>query len=182
VSAPPPLSTKPALVEDSGQPPTSQAHARGWAHWVATFGGIGLLKPGPGTWGSAATVLLWWAIARNIPTQWQWIAALAACAIVTAIGIPAATREARASGREDPGHVVIDEVAGQLLALVFAPLHWKSLVAGFILFRCFDIVKPWPVRRLERLPAGTGIVVDDLGAGAYAWAVMQVLLRSGILS
>jgi len=182
VSAPPPLSTKPALVEDSGQPPTSHAHARGWAHWVATFGGIGLLKPGPGTWGSAATVLLWWAIARNIPTQWQWIAALAACAIVTAIGIPAATREARASGREDPGHVVIDEVAGQLLALVFAPLHWKSLLAGFILFRCFSHFRLCQSILREVRGRGVYLVVDDLGAGAYAWAVMQVLLRSGILS
>jgi phosphatidylglycerophosphatase A len=127
-------------------------------------------------------VLLWWAAARNLPAEWRWGAALAGCAVATAIGIPAATREARVCGREDPGQVVVDEVAGQLLTLVAVPLGWKSLLAGFILFRCFDIVKPWPVRRLERLPEGTGIVVDDLGAGVYAWVVLHVLLRSGIFS
>lgn len=163
-------------------PHPAPTKTRGWAHWVATFGGIGHLRPGPGTWGSATTVVLWWLVARQIAVQWQPYATLAVCAVVTAIGIPAATREARACGREDPGHVVIDEVAGQLLTLVAAPVHWKTLLAGFILFRCFDIVKPWPVRRLERLPEGTGIVVDDLGAGAYAWVALQLLLRSGMLS
>lgn len=153
-----------------------------WAEVVATFFGVGYLRPGPGTWGSAAAVGLWWLAARAIPAGWQPAAALAGCALATAIGIPAATRVARASGEADPPRVVIDEVAGQWLALAGAPLGWKSLVAGFILFRCFDIVKPPPVRRLERLPEGTGIVVDDLGAGIYAWLVLQILLRTGVLS
>src|SRR5947208_2917929 len=88
------------------------------AEIIATFFGIGYLRPGPGTWGSAATVALWWAGARFIPAPWQWLAALGACALATAIGIPAATRVARASAKKDPQHVVIDEVAGQLLTLV----------------------------------------------------------------
>ena len=96
-------------------------------------------------------------------------------------GIPAATRVARASGRKDPQFVVIDEVAGQLITLIAAPIAWQSLLLGFILFRGFDIVKPWPVRRLERLPEGVGIVVDDVAAGLYGLAVMQIALHFGLL-
>ena len=78
--------------------------------------------------------------------------------------------------------MVIDETAGQLITLIAAPLTWKSLLAAFILFRAFDITKPPPVRWLERLPEGTGIVVDDVGAGLYALAVMQLLLHFGVLT
>ena len=98
-----------------------------------------------------------------------------------AIGIPAATLEARGCGKKDPSHVVIDEVAGQLLTLVACPIVWRALLAGFILFRAFDIVKPPPVRAMERLPEGTGIVVDDLGAGIYALIVLQLLLHFGVI-
>ena len=88
---------------------------------------------------------------------------------------------ARASGVKDPQFVVIDEVAGQLITLIAAPMAWKSLLLGFILFRGFDIVKPPPVRSLERLPEGTGIVIDDVAAGLYALAVMQIVLHFGLL-
>ncbi len=77
--------------------------------------------------------------------------------------------------------MVIDEVAGQLITLIAVPVSWKSLVLGFILFRGFDIVKPPPVRQLERLPEGVGIVIDDVAAGVYALAVMQIVLRLGVL-
>jgi phosphatidylglycerophosphatase A len=87
----------------------------------------------------------------------------------------------RAYGAKDPQFVVIDEGAGQLVALVAVPLAWKTFLAGFILFRIFDIWKPFPIRRLERLPEGTGIVVDDLGAGIYALAIMHLLLHFGLL-
>jgi phosphatidylglycerophosphatase A len=97
------------------------------------------------------------------------------------IGIPAATAVARASASKDPQFIVIDEVAGQLVALIAVPLAWKTFLAGFILFRVFDIWKPFPIRRLERLPEGAGIVVDDLGAGLYAFAVMHLLLHFGVL-
>ncbi|MBZ5646575.1 MAG: phosphatidylglycerophosphatase A [Acidobacteriia bacterium] len=152
-----------------------------WAWVVGTFFGIGHLRPGPGTWASAATMVLWYFAARQIPQGFQIPAALAAAIAVTAVGIPAATVVERESGRHDPSFVVIDEVAGQMLALVAAPLRWKSLIAGFILFRVFDIVKPPPVRRLERLPGGVGIMLDDVGAGLYALIVVQVLLRLGLL-
>ena len=100
---------------------------------------------------------------------------------VVAIGIPAATLEERGCGKKDPSHVVIDEVAGQLLTLVACPIVWQALLAGFILFRAFDIVKPPPVRSLERLPEGTGIVVDDLGAGLYGLIVLLLLLHFGVV-
>ena len=101
--------------------------------------------------------------------------------IAVLIGIPAATRVARARGTKDPQIVVIDEVAGQLITLIAAPVSWKSLLLGFILFRGFDIVKPPPLRRLEQLPQGVGIVVDDVGAGLYALLIMQAVLHWGLL-
>jgi len=152
-----------------------------WATLVATFFGVGRLKPGPGTWGSAATVILWWVMARWIPVSWLAAAAILAAILVVFIGIPAATAVARASGRKDPQFVVIDEVAGQLITLVGAPVAWKSLLAGFILFRVFDILKPFPIRRLEQLPEGSGIVIDDVGAGLYALICMHLLLHFGLL-
>lgn len=152
-----------------------------WAWSVATFFGVGTLHPGPGTWGSLAAVLLWWAGARFAPTQWQIGLCILCAAIATAIGIPAASRFARAAGKKDPQQVVIDEVAGQLITLIGVPLTWKPLLVGFILFRVLDMTKPPPIRRLEHLPEGTGIVVDDIGAGIYALIIMQLLLHFGIL-
>jgi phosphatidylglycerophosphatase A len=160
---------------EPGRPPL-------WAFLTATFFGIGTLGPGPGTWGSAAAVLIWAGLAAALPRAEQSFVLAGMAAIAIAIGIPAATLVARASGRKDPGFVVIDEVAGQWITLLFVPATWKTLLAAFILFRGFDIVKPPPVRQLERLPEGTGIVVDDVAAGLYALLVMQLLLHFGLLS
>ena len=148
---------------------------------IATFFGVGRLRPGPGTWGSAATVLLWALISSRIAPEGRTWATIAAAIAITLIGIPAATRVARASGLKDPQFVVIDEVAGQLVALIAVPLAWKTFLVGLILFRVFDILKPPPVRQLESLPEGAGIVVDDLGAGLYALAVMHLLLHFRLL-
>jgi phosphatidylglycerophosphatase A len=126
-------------------------------------------------------VLLWWLVTRWLAAGIQAEAALLLAAAAVGVGIPAATQVSRASGTKDPQFVVIDEVAGQLLALVAIPVSWKSLLLGFILFRGFDIAKPPPVRQLERLPEGTGIVLDDVAAGLYALAVMHVLLHFGWL-
>jgi phosphatidylglycerophosphatase A len=101
--------------------------------------------------------------------------------LITLIGIPAATQVARGAGKEDPQFVVIDEVAGQLVALIAVPLAWKSFLAGFILFRVFDIVKPPPVRQLEAIPEGAGIVLDDIAAGLYALVVVHLFLHFGLL-
>lgn len=152
-----------------------------WATLIATFFGVGRLRPGPGTWGSAATMLLWSAAAYRLTPALRTPVAIALAVLVILIGIPAATHCARASGSKDPQFVVIDEVAGQLIALIAVPLAWQTFLAGFILFRAFDIVKPPPVRQLERLPEGAGIVLDDVAAGIYALIVMQLLLHFGLL-
>ena len=180
------LDSRRCFRPSAGVPPAvgaaSRPRAPRWATLIATFFGIGYLRPGPGTWGSAATVLLWWLLAHWIAPGWQpWALVLLALAAILA-GIPAATRVARASGRKDPQFVVIDEVAGQLITLIAAPVAWQSLLLGFILFRAFDIVKPPPLRRLEHLPEGVGIVVDDVGAGLYGLAVMQIVLHFGLLA
>ena len=148
-----------------------------WAWTVATFFGAGFLKPGPGTYGSVATVLLWLAAASLLHhnTLHLLIATLIALALSIVAGIPAATRVAREAQRKDPGFVVIDEVAGQLVVLIGLIPDWPHALLALLCFRFFDILKPPPIRRLEALPEGTGIVVDDLGAGIYALIVVQLL-------
>ena len=152
-----------------------------WASLIATFFGVGRLTPGPGTWGSVATVVIWALVSWRIPPEARTWATIAAVIVVTIVGIPAATRVVRASGLKDPQFVVIDEVAGQLLALIAVPLAWKTFLVGLILFRVFDILKPPPVRQLEHFPEGWGVVADDLGAGLYALIIMHLLLHFRLL-
>ena len=152
-----------------------------WASLTATFLGIGYMRPGPGTWASATTTLLFAALAHFLPMSAHTAVAIALAVVVTLSGIPAATLVARASRTKDPGFVVIDEVAGQLISLIGVPLAWKTFLTGFILFRVFDILKPPPVRQLERLPKGSGIMLDDVAAGIYALVVVQLLLHWGLL-
>jgi phosphatidylglycerophosphatase A len=148
-----------------------------WAWTVATFFGSGLLKPAPGTWGSLAAVLVWAAFAWVVqPSALTLNAALAiGVVVVIALGVPAATIAERESGRHDPTFVVIDEVAGQWIALLGCPLDWRHALICLVLFRAFDVTKPPPARQLERLPAGWGIVFDDVAAGLYAWGVASLL-------
>lgn len=146
---------------------------RWWAFAVATFFGAGYGRPGPGTWGSAAAVLLWaltaWALHPS--PQMLLLMLLGGIALALLFGIPAATIVERESGREDPQFVVIDEVAGQWIALLSCPFDWRHGLIALGLFRLFDIIKPFPARQLERLPAGWGIVFDDVAAGLYALGV-----------
>jgi phosphatidylglycerophosphatase A len=159
-------------------PPASALTRKSQASWlIATFFYIGYMRPGPGTWASGATAMLWWLGAQFLAPGWLLPVAVVTAVAITLIGIPPSTVVARESGSEDPGFVVIDEVAGQMIALIGAPLQWKYLIAGFILFRSFDIVKPFPLRRLENLPEGTGIMMDDVGAGVYALILLQLWLH-----
>jgi phosphatidylglycerophosphatase A len=148
-----------------------------WAWALSTFFGAGYLKPGPGTYGSVAALILWYAAAHAFsPSRLTLIVATSIAAIaVTAIGIPASTITARESARKDPGFVVIDEVAGQLFALILMRPDWKHAVLALILFRLLDIFKPWPIRRLEALPEGTGIMLDDVAAGLIALILGAVI-------
>jgi len=148
-----------------------------WAFAVATFFGAGYGKPGPGTWGSVAALLLWAAFAWGIhpAPQSLLLALLAGIALTLLFGIPAATIVARESGRHDPQFVVIDEVAGQWIALIGSHASWRHALIALVLFRLFDITKPFPVRQLESLPEGWGIVFDDVAAGLYALGVASLL-------
>ena len=148
-----------------------------WAWVVATFFGAGLLRPGPGTYGSSAALLLWIGAAHLWHGAPLALGTALAALAATLVGIPAATIAARESGRKDPGFVVIDEVAGQWIALIGIRPDWPHAVLALLLFRLFDIWKPWPIRRLEQLPDGTGIMLDDVAAGAFALALGFVLAR-----
>lgn len=149
-----------------------------WAWAIGTFFGVGLLKPGPGTYGSIAALLLWFGAAHAFhPTPVALAIATAAAAIAaTLIGIPAATIVARECGREDPGLVVIDEVAGQLFSLIFLPADWPHAALALLLFRLLDITKPPPIRQLERLHGGIGIMMDDVAAGLLALLTAHFIL------
>ena len=161
-------------TEGIADPPATRTR---WAWLVATFFGAGRLKPGPGTWGSLAAAILWYCAlpAAHLNSWTQAAITVAAVVAVTIIGIPAASIVERECGREDPGFVVIDEVAGQWLVLAATPLDMGHALVGFLLFRMFDIVKPPPARQLERLHGGTGIMLDDLAAGIYGLLVMLLI-------
>ena len=139
---------------------------------VATAFGSGYSPFAPGTAGSAVGLLLFWPLAG---LAWPW--QLVAVAVLSVVGALAAGRVAGKLGLEDPGLVVVDEVAGQWLTLVALPFTPVTALVGFLAFRAMDIVKPWPARDLERLHGGWGIVADDLAAGVYA----HLLLRVGLL-
>jgi phosphatidylglycerophosphatase A len=145
---------------------------------IATVGGLGYFPIAPGTVGSAAGVALY-----LVTTSWNWTAQLALIAAVSLVGIWASTEAARHFKREDPGAVVVDEVAGQLVTLfaiggVGLLLTWRGLLIGFFIFRALDIIKPYPANRFERLHGGLGIMADDLMAGVYGnllmWAVVSM--------
>lgn len=152
-----------------------------WVRLTATFFGTGLIYPGPGSWAAGATVLLCWQLGRWIRLEWQIPVIIFAASLAVLLGIPAASSMARAYRVKDPDFVVIDEVAGQLVSLIGVRLSGASVLAAFALFRAFDIVKPPPLRQLERLPAGFGIMCDDLAAGLYAAAVLQLARHFHVL-
>ena len=140
---------------------------------IATGLGSGFSPFAPGTAGSAVGLLLWWPLQR-LPLAVQ----LGALAVVFAAGVITATRVARGLGIEDPGLVVVDEVIGMWTSLLFLPFTPVNAVAGFLLFRLLDVVKPYPARQFESLPGGWGIMMDDRMAGIYA----NLLLRIGHLA
>jgi len=147
------------------------------AVWIATVAGAGYFPVAPGTVGSVVGVGVVAAL-DAIPFALAWRDALLglAAGLIFFTGVWAAGRSEKFFGRTDPGHVVIDEVAGQMVTFLLCPhASWKFLLAGFGLFRLFDITKPFPARRAERLAGGWGIMVDDLIAGAYAMGALALL-------
>lgn len=140
---------------------------------IATWFGSGLLPKIPGTWGSLA------ALPFAVALAWlggPWLLAVSAVAVFL-IGIWASDLYARRLGRDDPGSVVVDEVAGQWLTLVPVALAFEYYLPGFLLFRLFDILKPWPVNLADRkLKGGFGIMADDVLAAVYAAAALSLLI------
>jgi phosphatidylglycerophosphatase A len=165
--------------------------------------GVGYLPLAPGTWGSMVGVVFYLllrlaslrfinlftngdAVNRPPVESLYMMLSLALIICLTAAGVWAATRAEKLLGRKDPGAVVVDEVAGQLIAFLFIPLSlnlkWWMVLAGFLLFRAFDIWKPYPVRRLEALESGLGIMADDVLAGIYAAVCLLLLTTIYLLS
>lgn len=138
----------------------------------ATAGGAGYAPFAPGTFGSLVGFVIYLAT-RHSPIEWQ----LGLLAAITVIGVWAATVTERVLGEEDPGPVVIDEVAGQMATLVLTGVGVTGAIVGFALFRVLDVAKPRPVDRLERLPRGYGIMGDDLMAGLYGNLLLQAAVR-----
>ena len=154
---------------------------------VITFFGLGLLPIAPGTWGSAGAVIIWLGLWYRC--DWAGVPpiALQTVVVVLVLLVSAGTVAygpwaAQAYGRKDPSQCVSDEAAGQWIALLWMPaVSWPQVLtlAGtqFVLFRLFDIIKPPPARQLERLPAGWGVLLDDVVAGVMANIVGQILFR-----
>lgn len=142
--------------------------------FLLSFGGLGLLPVAPGTWGTAGAALVAWLLPA---CGWPLWAGLV-CATASLLTILLGKRAERLADGKDPGFIVMDEVAGYFVTLAaLARPEPLRIVAAFFVFRLFDIWKPWPGRRLEKLPAGYGVLLDDLAAGLYGLAVMLLLDR-----
>ncbi|MCL5282353.1 MAG: phosphatidylglycerophosphatase A [Planctomycetes bacterium] len=158
-----------------------------WKRWIVTCFGLGWLPMAPGSWGSLPPALLFGLLMyAGVPA-----AATAVMAVMLVVGCAACVLYAPASitakGDDDPGEVVMDEFAGQALTFLILPLvatrglcGWESIVLaglGFLAFRAIDIAKPWPIRKLERLPAGWGILADDLAAGICSAIFVLIVMK-----
>jgi phosphatidylglycerophosphatase A len=140
---------------------------------IATVFGIGYVPVAPGTFGSAAGLAVWWLLPRSAVAQ-----AIAILAIFI-LGSWGGNVAERHFGRTDPGQVVVDEVMGMMITLFLIPVGWIGALAGFLLFRVFDVIKPYPANRLEQLHGGVGVMADDAMAAVYANLVLRAALQLG---
>jgi phosphatidylglycerophosphatase A len=147
------------------------------AYAIAVWFGCGLSPVAPGTVGSIGALPIYFAVRRG-----GSVAIALAALVVTAVGTWAAHVVASRSKVKDPQIVVVDEAAGTLIALSAAPLSVVGIVTAVALFRLFDIVKPFPARRMEKLPGGWGIVLDDVVAGFQAVVIVAALRHYGVLA
>ena len=185
----------PGVSDASSSSVAAQRNPR-LALFIATACGLGYMPVAPGTWGSLGGMLLYFVVQVVFPPTfvpglrksfedpgWSatW-AGISIMAVIAALGVWSATTAARFWNVSDPQRVVIDEVSGQHMAylLAMAPLNWKYLLLGFILFRVFDIWKPFPARQAESLPGGWGIMADDWVAGIYAAIGLWLARAAGL--
>jgi len=141
--------------------------------FIATCAHVGYAPVAPGTWGSAVGLFVYYLVRR----QGSMTVELAVIAVIMVVGLWAATEAEHHFGGIDPGPVVIDEVIGMLITLALHPVTVLGAVLGFLIFRVLDVVKPWPARRLELLPGGFGVVLDDVMAGIYGNLLMWASIR-----
>lgn len=139
--------------------------------FLATGLGSGMIRPYSGSWGSIPGVLIGWGLLR-LGDDWLYVASTLA---MIALSVWVSGKAEPLFGR-DSGRIVIDEFAGAFVALLGLPTHWHIIIPVFVLFRIFDVVKPYPCRRLERLPGGWGVTADDVGAGVYTNLTVRVLV------
>jgi phosphatidylglycerophosphatase A len=191
--------TSSAPAQQDASPATSTAATTRkprFALFIATAGGLGYLPKAPGTWGSLAGVLICALTQFYFPLDsvpgthlgigvrafWTSLTALPIAILIAGVGVWASSSAAKYSRRKDPQFVVIDEVSGQHLTylLALSPLSWKYLLLGFILFRLFDIWKPFPARQAESLPGGWGIMADDWIAAIYAAIGLWIARAAGL--
>ncbi len=130
----------------------------------------------PGTAGTLVGVLLYLFL-YGLPIAWY----LVVCLLVIGIGVWAAGAAENVLGKKDAQSIVIDEIAGYLVTMTLAPSRWQIIAAGFVLFRLFDIIKPWPLKRFQDVHGGWGVMLDDIGAGICANIVLQVVLYKKVL-
>jgi phosphatidylglycerophosphatase A len=186
----PPIVTTGGLI---GRTPPRRTFSNYLALALSTWG-VGYIPGAPGTFGSAVGVGIYLLVgaasgevlASGAAKGWnpELLASLRMTfmlmlvTLVTSVGVWAASRTEKLLGRKDPGIVVVDEVAGQLIVFLFVPFNagWWVIIAGFVLFRLFDIWKPCPIRRLEALESGLGIMADDVLAGVYAAILLSLLV------
>lgn len=144
--------------------------------FIATCGYVGYVPVAPGTAGSIAGLALYGAAGLLGGTQVE----VGVLAVVLAVGVWSSAASERHLGVTDPGVIVIDEVAGMLITLLALQPTWGGVLAGFLAFRFFDVVKPFPARWAERLPGGWGVMADDVIAGLYAHLALRLLLWAGV--
>lgn len=188
-------------IKKTGKLTKDLSHDKGWLDYfslgIATVG-VGYIPIAPGTWGSGVGILIYlivryfesdilsFFIQKGFQTTviyaWIYVINGVLLFLVCSIGIWAATRATRLFKIKDPQQAVIDEVMGQLITFVFVPfaISWGLVFAGFLLFRLFDIWKPYPIDALQDLPDGLGVCVDDILAGVYAGLCLSLIYAVGI--
>ena len=159
------------MTDSQSQPATNKTPASVWRnplHFVAFGFGSGAAPVAPGTFGTVVGVLVYW-LFHDLPLLNYLLVIL----VGFAVGIRICGQTARDLGVHDHGGIVWDEIIGFLITMTAIPFAWQWVLLGFVLFRIFDIVKPWPIRQLdESVPGGLGIMLDDVLAGLYAWVVL----------
>jgi phosphatidylglycerophosphatase A len=139
---------------------------------IASFGGLGYIPIAPGTAASLAVVLLY----KFLLSRFSWPYLVLLLLFLFVLGVISSTAYAADLGQQDPQKIVVDEAVGQLIVLLFVFPSWTLVLLSFLLFRFFDIVKPFPVSRAERLPVGWGIMADDVAAALLAKALLHLYI------